>query len=173
MAHVGIAEVSGPTKTGELLHSVHCTFAGAWIAALTSWRLKYTGFTCIWGNVPLLRVTSQTVVNPVTDNHSRKTENVPEDWRLKKYECHRSGITSKRWYTVPCRICGRRQTQDSREAQPAWSHRTHHSLDLPRPMSQVEEMEPVEVDTLNTSEDTSYSCIYRQFGRFVRGKIGW
>ena len=39
-------------------------------------------------------------------------------------------------------------------------------------MSLVEETEPVEVGTLSTSEDTSYSCIYRQFGRFVRGKIG-
>ena len=34
-------------------------------------------------------------------------------------------------------------------------------------------MEQAEVGTLNAPQDTSYNCIYRQFGRSAREKIGW
>ena len=40
----GVPRLLSPlTKTLLLLHSVHDTLPGAWIAALTSERLKYTG----------------------------------------------------------------------------------------------------------------------------------
>jgi hypothetical protein len=59
-SHDGGGLASTPSTKTVGPHSLHCTFSGAWIAALTSWRLKYTGSTCIWANVPLLRARYQT-----------------------------------------------------------------------------------------------------------------